>query len=324
MNCMYMSINLYLQLTTQKDYVVKLVRTPEPAEDICTEEEEGDVEATPTKKRRRSSQKPDSLVKVDDKWTATHAKQVTRMLPGGLDVIGVFAVAPPTMMQAGILPFCRSLQCGLATINGSLRTNSELLDQSQSESKRSKGRDRGQTTPQQKYSVDYLVQQNYILSGDPVVSDCSSSIAIRGQVHGRAYVPSRATVGEGIQAMTSDLIRSLNARCELLCEDIELVEEDTVMKELYDTPVRVFGKLSGSQVEFCDYMFQDEKIEEVTDRIKDLLDVNVSEDDLDMTCERVATELDWACAKQQPQEVDLEVEGSKSSLRDLGLRIGNI
>ena len=32
-------------------------------------------------------------------WLSCSLFQVTTMLPGGLDVIGVFAVAPPSMMQ---------------------------------------------------------------------------------------------------------------------------------------------------------------------------------------------------------------------------------
>ena len=94
------------------------------------------------------------------------------------------------------------------------------------------------------------------------------------------------------------------------------------MKELYDTPIRVFGKLQGSSLQFCDYMFQDEKIEEVTERIRELLDITVTEDDLDLTCERVATEVDWATAKQQATDPDQESVQRTSGLRDLGLRIG--
>ena len=94
------------------------------------------------------------------------------------------------------------------------------------------------------------------------------------------------------------------------------------MKELYDTPIRVFGKLQGSSLQFCDYMFQDEKIEEVTERIRELLDITVTEDDLDLTCERVATEVDWATAKQQATDRDQDSVQRTWGLRDFGLRIG--
>lgn len=62
-------------------------------------------------------------------------------------------------------------------------------------------------------------------------------------------------------------------------------------RRLYDTPVRVFTTVTGTAAQLCDYMFQDEKTEEVTKRIKELTDLTVSAEDLEMTCEHPASEL---------------------------------
>ena len=55
--------------------------------------------------------------------------------------------------------------------------------------------------------------------------------------------------------------------------------------------MRVFFKLPGSHIRLCDYMFADEKVQEVTERIKELLDISLEEDDLDLNSERNASKL---------------------------------
>lgn len=385
------------QLTSQRDFVVKLIRTPEPVEDDCKDDEES---SSPSKKRRRS--RPDSLMGVDEQWMVLHAKQVTRMLPGGIDVIGLFVVAPPKMMQqaqpklrqmlfaihkaqkrsfpiendqtitdrvllqvcsetkkftcrsldvsdpksdlkpadwkvqstaeswhklesrvsvnihvnipqknqdqlffkriqSAILPYCQRIQESVVLINDQLRSGQDPLSSSQPEGKRGKGRNTAMMK-KETMKVEFLTQLESSISTAPVIEDCSSRMTIKGCISCRAFVHSRSTVDEATYAIKSDFIRSLISRCELLSEDIDVIEEDTKVKELYDTPVRVFGCIPASSIEFCDYMFQDEKIEEVTDRIKELLDVMVTENDLDLSSEKVATEDDWSTAQDSPPE----------------------
>jgi hypothetical protein len=68
--------------------------------------------------------------------------------------------------QQGMLPYCENLCKGIISINGELRDLTEVLDHSATESKRSKGRDKGQTT-QQVYNVDFYTEPvctiNYII-----------------------------------------------------------------------------------------------------------------------------------------------------------------
>ncbi|XP_032240881.2 protein odr-4 homolog [Nematostella vectensis] len=69
------------QLTAQRDYIVHLVRTPEQTNEEQNEE-----------KRLKS------IDDVDDNWAIEHAHQVSRMLTGGLEVLGVFVFGPPDML----------------------------------------------------------------------------------------------------------------------------------------------------------------------------------------------------------------------------------
>ena len=62
------------QTTSGKDYIVRLVRTPDPVEDEASEEEDGE-EVEPRKKKEAG--RPSSLELADERWAATHTKQVS-------------------------------------------------------------------------------------------------------------------------------------------------------------------------------------------------------------------------------------------------------
>lgn len=58
---------------------------------------------------------------------------------------------------------------------------------------------------------------------------------------------------------------------------------------MYSTPRRVFFSLPGTNLQLCDYMFQDEKLSEVKGRVQELLDLTLDENDFDLSCERPAS-----------------------------------
>ncbi|KAK3560916.1 hypothetical protein QTP86_022908 [Hemibagrus guttatus] len=71
------------QCSAQRDFVVLAVRTPHRESEGATE----------------SQRKPSSLESIDVEWVAEHARQVSRMLPGGVSVLGLFLVAPPEVSK---------------------------------------------------------------------------------------------------------------------------------------------------------------------------------------------------------------------------------
>ncbi|XP_065530301.1 protein odr-4 homolog [Lathamus discolor] len=68
------------QCSVQKDYVIQAVRTPPK------EEQKEDIN-------------PSKLASIDEEWITTHASQVSRMLPGGLLVLGVFIITNPELSK---------------------------------------------------------------------------------------------------------------------------------------------------------------------------------------------------------------------------------
>ncbi|NXG62519.1 ODR4 protein, partial [Hemiprocne comata] len=69
------------QCSSQRDYVIRAVRTP------------------PKEEQREGSSAPPTLASIDEEWVTTHASQVSRMLPGGLLVLGVFIIATPELSK---------------------------------------------------------------------------------------------------------------------------------------------------------------------------------------------------------------------------------
>ncbi|KAH3798653.1 protein odr-4 homolog [Dreissena polymorpha] len=376
------------KLTNQKDYAVHIVKTPEPLEDSASVDQE--PEEGSQNPRQKSQTRPAELADIKEQWAATHAKQVSMMLPGGLDIIGIFAVAPPAMMQAaqvklrqilfaiqkqekkssvadlghdigerillqicsttrkytcrtidvqdpksafrpaewrsqstgerwlrleaelalnipiyvsskmkgtnlakqiqtGLQPYFKSVCTSLMLVDNTLRQEMEILDQSTDR----KGKSKDISANQSSYSCNiFLKHPSSPDTTEPSVIDCTTQLVIKGKIHGRAYVIGKATVKDAQNTMRTDIIRSIQSRCELLSDDIQVVEDDIETHEVYSTPRRVFFQLPGSSLQLCDYMFQDEKFTEVRGRVQELLDLTLEEEDLDLSFERPATEED--------------------------------
>ncbi|XP_022786884.1 protein odr-4 homolog isoform X2 [Stylophora pistillata] len=83
------------QLSSQRDYILHLARTPDQSGNS-----DGSGETA-------------ALDDIENRWIIEHAHQVSRMLTGGLDVIGVFAFGPMDMLtksQAKIRQLLFSIQ----------------------------------------------------------------------------------------------------------------------------------------------------------------------------------------------------------------------
>lgn len=57
------------------------------------------------------------------------------------------------------------------------------------------------------------------------MSDCIARLHIRGTMACQAFVHSRSTINDLQMALREDVVRSLLARCELMCEEMLPTEE---------------------------------------------------------------------------------------------------
>ncbi|GIY56107.1 protein odr-4 homolog [Caerostris darwini] len=190
-------------------------------------------------------------------------------------------------IEIGLDPFFKSIQDAYTLLNGLQRDSSELLDTSgenkKSKKKQSSDRDK---FPSECHNIELFIPLENNNSINPEVIDCVCMMICKGAVQCRAYVHGKATVGDAINALKQDIIRSITARCEIHCEDLLLIEEE--QKDplvVHELPRRVFACLPQSDVCVCDYQFHSDTASDSLDAFKELLDLELAEQDIDMSCE---------------------------------------
>ncbi|XP_054722816.1 protein odr-4 homolog, partial [Uloborus diversus] len=308
------------QCTDQKDIAIRLCSTPTKDDDVHASTA-GDADNS----RKSKTNVPD----IDEQWICQHAKQLIRALPGGLDILGLFIVAPsefttknqpllrqvlfsifkilgknrsfnlcsserillficPVTMKTvcktydvsdyksfanpaewklqsgsmkwhrircrlavdikfpiksedaglslqkqieiGLHPFLENVKEAHAICNGSQRELVEPLDCS-NEGKKSKKKSLHESdsssTPSKWHDIELFIPlENNNNISNPEVCECICMMTFKGAVQCRAYVHSKATVQEAINALKQDIMRSITARFEIHCEDLLLIEEE--------------------------------------------------------------------------------------------------
>nr|XP_055223647.1 protein odr-4 homolog isoform X3 [Gorilla gorilla gorilla] len=288
------------QCSSQKDYVILATRTP-------PKEEQSENLKHPKAK----------LDNLDEEWATEHACQVSRMLPGGLLVLGVFIIT--TLELAN--DFQNALRRLMFAVEKSINrkrlwnfTEEEVSERVTlhicastkkifcrtydiHDPKKKSSRGNTQATS---HSFDVRVLTQLLLNSDhrstATVQICSGSVNLKGAVKCRAYIhSSKPKVKDAVQAVKRDILNTVADRCEILFEDLLLNEipEKKVMnseKEFHVLPYRVFVPLPGSTVMLCDYKFDDESAEEIRDHFMEMLDHTIQIEDLE-----IAEETNTAC-----------------------------
>lgn len=192
-------------------------------------------------------------------------------------------------IEIGLNPFLKTIQEAHTLVDGLQRDLDESLDTS-GESKRSKKKqasDKEERTPSPEWhNVELFVSLENNNNVNPEVSDCVCMMTVKGAVQCRAYVHGKATVGDAITALKQDIIRSVMARCEIHCEDLLLIEEE--QKDplvVHELPRRVFACLPQTNICVCDYQFHSDTASDSLDAFKELLDLELTEQDIDTSCE---------------------------------------
>lgn len=130
-----------------------------------------------------------------------------------------------------------------------------------------------------------------------VVQKCGGSVSIRGTIHSRAYLHSnKPKIKHAEKMLKRDMICTLATRVQLLLEELTSAEgkNNNFGVELH-FPRRIFCPVKGrGPVCVCDYQFSDEGPSEATERLKEMLDLDAAEDDIDtsqeITPENINTE----------------------------------
>lgn len=143
----------------------------------------------------------------------------------------------------------------------------------------------------QNYSAQMLVSPCAQTQGE-VVKKCGGSVCIRGVVHSRAYLHiNKPKARHAEKLLKRDMICTVATRVQMLLEELAATEgkKNNSRVEL-PFPRRIFCPVKGrGPVCVCDYQFSDEGPSEATERLKEMLDLDVAEDDID-TSQEILTE----------------------------------
>lgn len=122
-----------------------------------------------------------------------------------------------------------------------------------------------------------------------VVQRSGGSLSVRGAIHSRAYLHSnkpKAKLAEKL--LKRDVLSTMATRVDMLMEELLTSEWEgkglsrDKQTEQFCFPRRIFCPLKVSgPVCVCDYQFSDEGLSEMTDRLKEMLDIDAAEEDLD-------------------------------------------
>ncbi|GFS71942.1 protein odr-4 homolog [Nephila pilipes] len=191
-------------------------------------------------------------------------------------------------IEIGLIPFLKSIQDAHSLLNGVQRESDELLNISK-ESKKSKKKqsnDKIDRSPVEWHNIELFIPLENNNDINPEILDCTCMMICKGAVQCRAYVHGKATVEDAINALKQDIIRSVLARCEIHCEDLLLIEEE--QKDplvVHELPRRVFACLPQGDICVCDYQFHSDTPSDSLDAFKELLDLDLTEQDIDTSCE---------------------------------------
>lgn len=128
-----------------------------------------------------------------------------------------------------------------------------------------------------------------------VVQRCGGSVSVRGAIHSRAFLHSnkpKAKLAEKL--LKRDVLSTVATRVQMLLEELMIAEQESGVRdkkqtEQFSLPRRVFCPVKGSgPVCVCDYQFSYEELSEATERLKEMLDIDAAEEDLDTSQEITA------------------------------------
>ncbi|XP_014842530.1 PREDICTED: protein odr-4 homolog isoform X1 [Poecilia mexicana] len=159
----------------------------------------------------------------------------------------------------------------------------------------------------QTISAQLLITPDVQTAAD-VVQRCGGCVSVRGAIHSRAFLHSnkpKAKLAEKL--LKRDIVSTVATRVQMLLEEPQKQNEENKGRKQTEQsclPRRVFCPVkSTGPLSVCDYQFSDEGLSEMTDRFKEMLDMDAAEEDLDATREIIAEVIESeATEEEEPAE----------------------
>ncbi|XP_054458299.1 protein odr-4 homolog isoform X2 [Anoplopoma fimbria] len=211
-------------------------------------------------------------------------------------------------LKEGLRVWAHQLESGVCLIDGKRLAEDSELTVGQKRNVR------------QTYTAQLLITPDERRSAD-AVQQCGGSVSVRGAIHSRAYIHSnkpKARLAEKL--LKRDAVSTVATRVQMLLEELLTTEGeskgsgDKQRREQFSLPNRIFCPLKASgPVCVCDYLFSDEGLSEVTDRLKEMLDIDAAEEDLDTRQETPAEVIERDAAAEPTLETVEALEPKRNN-----------
>ncbi|KAK2843963.1 hypothetical protein Q5P01_010622 [Channa striata] len=190
-------------------------------------------------------------------------------------------------VKEGLKTWAYQIKSGLCLIDGKIM---------QAESEITAGQKRN---VRQMHTAQLLITADEQKQTD-VVQWCGGSVSVRGAIYSRTYLLTNKPKAKLTEKMLKrDVVSTVATRVQMLLEELLTSEEESKTRrskhptERFSLPRRVFSPAAATgPVCVCDYQFRDEGLSEVTDRLKEMLDIDAAEGDLDTRQELAAEIID--------------------------------
>ncbi|KAJ8001109.1 hypothetical protein DPEC_G00187810 [Dallia pectoralis] len=181
-------------------------------------------------------------------------------------------------IKEGLQVWAKQIEVGLCLINGKTLSDETEIVAGQKNAK----------AVQQTFQVQILTEHPMSTERSTAsVKICSGFLILKGMVHCRAYLQNnKPRFKHAAEVIKRDLINTVSSRVEMFLEDnlMEGVDKGSVEQVL---PRRVFVSLPGTTPCLCDYMFPDECLSDVSDRLKEMLDCVIPDESIDISQEAI-------------------------------------
>lgn len=188
-------------------------------------------------------------------------------------------------MKDGLRRWAKQIEAAYCLVNGRQALDDSELISGQKKNPKTTNR---QTLPTRIFVSDEQVELDE--RSTALVQVCSGSMRVRGVVHCRAYIHNnKPKVRHAAQAIKRDLINTVCSRVEMFLEDLLINEgsQKGLCSGQQALPRRVFAPMPISGLSVCDYMFPDESTADVAERLKEMLDCEKPEEDIDTSLESI-------------------------------------
>ncbi|GAB6018513.1 hypothetical protein CHUAL_000211 [Chamberlinius hualienensis] len=215
--------------------------------------------------------------------------------------------------KLGLKPVCDQIEKALATFDGKLKPNDELLDPISVKTKRGAKYKVDVETNLSKNCIDVDLYVDLGSSTNPelVMAECDVAMKLSGTLVGRTFVPAKCTAEEGLKFLKFDLLRSLLTRCEIHCDDLLVNgEEDKDLDKIlvHELPRRVFAPLPSVDITMSDYLFAGETAKNAVDAFDELLALSLDRNDIEDGCERFTDSDNFTFPVMEQEDLGVQTE----------------